>query len=307
MIATPPLVAAVSAAGGLGILGTGPAPIPWIREAIQDVRRRTRNPFGINLIHESTPMGAFCTQEHIDLCIEQAVDLVVFFWQLPPVDWVRSLRRAGIPVWVTAGDAQTMEQALAADVDGVIVQGEEAGGHVRSSGPLRELVSLARQRSTSALLIAAGGISTAIQIREALTAGADGVCLGTRFVATVEAEAHSDYKRRLCEAQAGSTVVTRRFGPEWPDAPMRVLRNRASVGSGTQGSIGRTTLFGLEYEMPPYSAVLPTVHTQGDLELMCLAAGESVADVNDVVPAADVVRELFLPWWDEEVDTPQGF
>ncbi len=299
MIATPPLVAAVSEAGGLGILGTGPAPIEWIREAIRHVRDRTQKPFGVNLIHETTPMGTFCTSDHIDLCIEEAVALVVFFWQIPPADWLRRLQQAGIPVWATVGDEETLHQAVTAAVDGVILQGEEAGGHLRSGGPLRDLLSNARDRYATSLLIAAGGISTALQIQELLGAGADGVCLGTRFVATDEAEAHVDYKQRIVAADSDSTVITTKFGPEWPDVPMRVLRNRASLGSAGSTSIGRTNLFGLEYKMPPCSAVLPTTQTVGDFELMCLAAGKSVGAIDRVAPAAEVVRGLFSGWWNE--------
>jgi enoyl-[acyl-carrier protein] reductase II len=129
------------------------------------------------------------------------------------------------------------------------------------------------------------------------------VWLGTRFIATPEANAHPEHKRRITAAGVDATVLTHIFGPEWPDGRMRVLRNRiVDEWRGRDDRtppppeppvcIGTTRLGGATYRMPKFSAVLPTPETAGDLEEMCLPAGESAALTRAVTPAGDVVRAL---------------
>jgi NAD(P)H-dependent flavin oxidoreductase YrpB (nitropropane dioxygenase family) len=137
----------------------------------------------------------------------------------------------------------------------------------------------------------------------ALALGAEGVCVGTHLVASREAYAHEEYKRCIVMATAADSVRTSIFGPEWPDQPMRVIRNRVVTEWAGQDErtppapdspqfIGRTFLGGQEYPMPKFSAVLPTPETSGDFEEMCLAAGESAGLVKEVKPAAEIVREI---------------
>lgn len=291
MIASAELVAAVSNAGALGVLGCGPAPADWLRGAIREVRAATAGPFGVNLIHETTAFGRLTTDDHIAACVEEQVDLVVFFWQLPTIGWIDALGAGGIRFWVTAGDLETVAAAVDLPIHGVVLQGREAGGHVKSELPLAELLTAVREVHPELMLIGAGGIGDAAGVRRALELGADAVCLGTRFVACREANAHPEYQRRIVAARAADTTVTRAFGPEWPDAPMRVIAGRPSVTAGA--SIGTTQLFGVRYEMPPFSAVLPTRDTTGDFDAMCLAAGESVEAIRDVKSAAQIIHELF--------------
>ncbi len=300
MVAGPELTAAVSAAGGLGILGSGPAPLPWLEASIRQVRAATQAPFAINLINETTSFGPLTTDDHVELCIREGVDAVVFFWQLPEPAWVAALRDAGIPLWATAGDLDTLEEAMRLAVDGVVLQGTEAGGHVRSDAGVLDLVAQARRRHADALLVAAGGIATSADVQRALDHGADGVCLGTRFVACREADAHPDYQARIVRARARDTVITRLFGPEWPDVPMRVIRNGVVDGSAPRRTVGTTQLFGQTYDMPYASAVLPTRATNGDLDAMCLAAGESVDGIHAIMSAGEIVQSLFADWWHDD-------
>ena len=132
--------------------------------------------------------------------------------------------------------------------------------------------------------------------------GAQAVCVGTRLLASVESLASAEYKDRLVRAHGEDTAMTTIFGPEWPDAPMRVLRNRA-VARSEQGNgvpkhpIGETVVFGQSYEMPANSAVLPTTQTRGDHEEMCLAAGAGVAAVHSVEPAEQIVQSVMIDAW----------
>src|SRR5262245_50662692 len=101
MISGPQLVAAVTNAGGLGILGTGPLPAELLRSQIREIQRQTSGPFGVNLIIEQTAFGPASTPAHVDVCIEENVSPVVFFWNPPPDDWFARLKARGIKVWGT--------------------------------------------------------------------------------------------------------------------------------------------------------------------------------------------------------------
>ena len=130
--------------------------------------------------------------------------------------------------------------------------------------------------------------------------------VGTRLIASEEADAHAEYKRRLIEAD-GQTVVTTAYGPEWPNRPYRVLPTRnvrewvgreTSIPSPPPGPsvIGTTRLFphslDLEYAMPKFSAVVPTPATSGEWEEMAFPAGMGVGEIDEVRPAADIVEEM---------------
>lgn len=299
MISEPELVAAVANAGGLGILGTGMMPPDVLRASIAETRRLTNRPFGVNQIVETTALGPLTTEDDLAVIAELQVSPIVFFWNLPPAHWLDGLRRSGVAVWQTVTSLEEAEAALAAGVDALMVQGLEAGGHNRSQLPLIELLAPIARRAGSSHVIGAGGIADARSAAAALAAGADAVCMGTRFVACTESPAHPEWKERIVASTSADTVVTRLFGPEWPDAPMRVIRNRAvaraesaAEGSGPGAPVGHTRLFGQTYAMPPASAVLPTEATSGDLDEMCLAAGTSAGLVSRIRGAAEIVREI---------------
>jgi NAD(P)H-dependent flavin oxidoreductase YrpB (nitropropane dioxygenase family) len=297
LIARPPLVAAVSEAGGLGLLGGSPVPVPVLADWIRQVRAATRRPFGVGLIVDTFTMGPASTAEHVDLLASEHVPVVVFHWHHPPPDWIERLRAAGCKVWMSAATAQDAADDAATGVDAVIAQGAEAGGHNRSEIPLSALLPATVAAVQPLPVLAAGGIADARTAAVAFTRGASAVVVGTRFVASREAYAHEGYKARVVAARAGDVATTTIFGPEWPDQTMRVLRNRAvreaEAGLAPPGDpIGRTSLFGQPVDLPPRSALLPTPDTTGDLDQMCLAAGESAALIDEVLPAAEIVRRI---------------
>jgi enoyl-[acyl-carrier protein] reductase II len=296
MISEPELVAAVSEAGGLGILGTGPMPPGVLRQRIGQVRALTQRPFGVNQIVETTALGPLTSEEQLRIIAQECISPVVFFWNAPQRRWLTALAEAGIRIWWTVTSLEGAEQALAAGADALVVQGAEAGGHNRSTRPLRELLPDVVRAAGECHVVAAGGIADAESVARALALGADAVCMGTRFVACAESPAHPEWQRRIVAAGTDETTVTRIFGPEWPDAPMRVLRNRAvcraergEPHSSASGYVGSTRLFGSPYMMPAHSAILPTRATEGDLDEMCLAAGTSAASIDRIETAADVV------------------
>ena len=188
-------------------------------------------------------------------------------------------------------------------VDAVIVQGKEAGGHNRSTGTTLTLVPAVVDAIAPIPVIAAGGIADGRGVAAVLALGAEAVWVGTRLVASQEAYAHEQYKRRIVEAEAADTVRTTIFGPEWPHQLMRVICNRV-VGEwitresevvyipGSRAFIGQTSFSGQHVLLEKFSALLPTPDTTGDFEEMCFAAGESVGLVKNVQPAAEIVREM---------------
>lgn len=302
-VAVPPLVAAVSNAGGLGLIGVSPAPADGMRAMIQATRSMTSRVFGVDLIIADTAFGPSTTDEHIEVCVNEGIKVVVFFWNFPSKQWIDKLHGGGAKVWIQIGSRDHAAKAVDLGVDAIIVQGSEAGGHNHSTSSLFSLIPTIVDAITPTPVIAAGGIADGRGVAAALALGADGVCVGTRLVASEESNAHEEYKNRIVGAGVSDVTKTHLFGPEWPDQPMSVIRNRVvSEWSGRDSKtpsppdsteyIGRTSIGGQEYPMPKFSAILPTPETSGDFEEMCLAAGESAGLVQEIKPAGTIVKEM---------------
>jgi nitronate monooxygenase len=309
-IAHEQLAAAVTNAGGLGVLGASPDPADSLVVMVERLRALTSGPFGVDLICADTGFGPATTDGHIDACVELGVPLVVFHHDPPPAPWVSRLRAAGIRVWMQASSPQLAAAAIRVGVNGIVAQGREAGGHARGRIALRTLLGMIRHVWPDMLLLAAGGISDGTAAAAALRAGADGVWVGTSLVAAVEANAHPEYKRRLVDSP-GKTLRTDAFGPEWPDQPYRLLATRAvrSADASVRGAepqkhdtIGRTRLFphstNMPYDLPLRSALPPTPETSGDWESMVYPAGEGVGAVRSTAPAAEIIRQMMSQAYD---------
>jgi nitronate monooxygenase len=303
-IAHEQLAAAVTNAGGLGVLGANPDPADSLPVMLERLRGLTSGPFGVDLICAVTGMGPSCTDEHIDACVQLDVPLVVFHHDPPPARWVSSLRGAGVRVWMQASSPEIAAAAVGLGVDGIVAQGSEAGGHARGQIPLHALLQAIRHDWPDMLLLAAGGISDGTAAAAALRAGADGVWVGTALVVAEEANAHREYQRRLIES-SGDTLRPTVFGPEWPDQLYRLLATRAVRDAQATASkadpqqdhiIGRTRLWphsaNMPYDLPFRSALPPTRDTSGDWESMVYPAGEGVGAVRRVAPAAEIVEEM---------------
>jgi nitronate monooxygenase len=152
-------------------------------------------------------------------------------------------------------------------------------------------------------VVAAGGIADARGVVAALALGAEAVVLGTRFLATAEANVHPHYQRKLLEAIENDTVRTILFGHGWPNAPHRTLRtrfveqwlgneSRAQESRTDEPVIGKTFIGGREIPIQRFMSLPPGAQTTGDIDSMALLSGQSVGLVNEIKPAATVVREL---------------
>jgi len=301
-VALPDLAVAVSNAGGIGVYGVGPEPPDVVRERIHTIKSRTSAVYGVDFIIANSPLGAFTTPAHITVAAEERVPIVVFHFDLPRPEWVSQLHAAGTTVWVQTGDVDVARQAVALGADGIVAQGRSAGGHNKNSTieTIRLVKLLRKALPAKIFILASGGISDGKSLVRAIRAGADGGWAGTVFVAATESYANDGYKQRLITAHSGNaTILTTRFGPEFPDAPQRVLRVRAAVEPLTTvpTQIGSTLLFpgvlNVPYPMPKYSAIVPTRDTTGDLEEMDMPAGsQSIKDVRAVRPAAVIVDDF---------------
>jgi nitronate monooxygenase len=201
------LAAAVSAAGGLGTIAGARAPIA---AEIAAARRLTGRPIAVNLLLPFVAPG--------DAEAAAAADVIVTFWGTP--------RRLAANVWIhQCGSIEEARAATAAGADAVIAQGVEAGGHVRGSTPLLELLERVRA-AVKIPVLAAGGIVDADGVRAALDGGAVAAVVGTRFLLSDESHAHPDYKQRCLDAS--ETILTELFGLGWPDAAHRVISNGAT-------------------------------------------------------------------------------
>jgi len=296
--AGPELVAAVSNAGALGVLGGGGSlPLPYLREQIRRVRALTTKPFGVNVILVRVEEGP------IEACIDEGVPLLVFFWG-DPRPYVEPAHRNGVRVAIQVGSVREAVAAADAGVDFVIAQGLEAGGHVSGTTALSVLVPAVVDAISPVPVIASGGVADGRGLVAAISLGAQGVSMGTRFVASQEAFVPGLYKERIVSATAEDTVYAEDlFDVGWENAPHRVLRNAIvseweAAGKQQSGRRpGEGTIVGIRtrdseiLEIPKYAAYMATPEFSGDLEYVPFWAGQSCSLVQEIKPAGEIVRD----------------
>jgi len=290
------LAADVSNAGGLGIISFGGYPPPILRQEIRRLRALTKKPFGVNLLLQ------FPVEEHVDVCVDERVPVISFFWG-DPSPYVERAHAAGLKVIDQVGSVEAAKRSAGAGVDAIIAQGVEAGGHIAGQVSTMVLVPRVVDAVSPVPVAAAGGIADARGLVAALALGAEGVVLGTRFLATPEAAAHPIYKQKVLEATEEDTVRTTLFGRGWPNAPHRTLRTafvnewlkdeaRGSEQRVDEPVIGESIFGGERVPLQRFAGFPPTAEATGDIESMGLLAGQSVGLVTDIKPAAVIVREL---------------
>jgi nitronate monooxygenase len=295
-ITGPELAAAVSNAGGLGIISFGGNTPPLLRQEIHRLRGLTGKPFGVNLLLQ------FPIEEHVKVCVEERVPVLSFFWG-DPSPYVEQAHAAGLKVLDQVGSVEAARRSARAGVDVIIAQGVEAGGHIAGQVATTVLVPRVVDAVAPTPVVAAGGIADARGLVAALALGAEGVVLGTRLLATHEAAAHPVYKQKVLEATEEDTVRTTLFGHGWPNAPHRALRTafvdewleqeaRGSEQRPDEPVIGETVFCGQRVPVLRFMGFPPSTDATGDIESMGLLAGQSVGLVREIKPAAAVVREM---------------
>jgi nitronate monooxygenase len=284
-IAMPPLVRAVANAGGLGMLGGALLPPPVLSDMLDGLAASTRGTFGVNFLMP------FLDPEAVAVAATRA-RVVEFFYAEPDATLVDMVHAGGAIACWQIGSVEEAISATRAGCDFLVAQGVEAGGHVRGRLGLLPLLSAVLE-AVEVPVVAAGGIGTARSVAAALAAGADGVRIGTRFVAAAESDAHPEYVAALVRARSEDTVLTEHFGVMWPDAPHRVLASAVTASDAYSGDcLGELEIAGARQPLPRCAVPCPTRGTTGTIAAMALYAGESVGAVSGVVPAADIVHEL---------------
>jgi len=213
----PELTAAVSNAGGLGIV-----PLSWsspkeVGARVAEIKSLTDRPFGINLIRE------WDQRERLAAALDANVPVVSLFWG-DATALIDEARTGGAITFVTVASAEEAARAAGSGADVIVAQGWEAGGHVRGAVTTLALVPRVVD-AVSVPVVAAGGIADGRGLAAALALGAAGACVGTRFLAAQEASIHEDYRQRLLAAVETDTYYGTLFDGGWPDAPHRALRN----------------------------------------------------------------------------------
>ncbi|MGZ4209365.1 MAG: NAD(P)H-dependent flavin oxidoreductase [Actinomycetota bacterium] len=278
------LAAAVARAGGLGMIsgaGLSAEGIDAAYERLGEVGSRV----GVNFIMP------FLDRDVLDRAAARA-SLCEFFYDRPDAGIVDVVHDRGALASWQVGSLDEARAAQDAGCDFVVVQGVEAGGHVRGTTPLHRLLAGARAE-LSVPIVAGGGIGDARAAERALEAGADAVRVGTRFLAAHESDAHPDYVAALIAARAADTVLTTAFSVGWPDAPHRVLRSCVDAASGISDEVVAEISMGENrFGISRFNTVPPTTSTTGRIDAMALYAGESVENVKGRQSAAEIVAEL---------------
>jgi nitronate monooxygenase len=291
---TPRLAAAVSSAGGLGML-----PLTWtspddIASIVEETRQQTERPFGVNL-------GlAWDQRERLAAALGAGVRVVSFFWG-DASGVIGEAREADALVFVTVGTAEEGRAAAAAGADVVVAQGWEAGGHVWGSVSTLALVPRVVDEVAPVPVVAAGGVADGRGLAAVLALGAAGAWVGTRFLAASEAAIHPDYRRRIFAAREADTFYGTLFDRGWADAPHRTLRNSTveaweRAGRPPSGSRpGETDEPASRPDGSPinrYASSTPTAAMAGDVEPLPHWAGQGVGLVTREESAAAIVSTL---------------
>lgn len=209
------LASAVSEAGGLGLIGAGSMYPDVLRSHIQKCKKNTSKPFGINV-----PMLYPNIEEIMNIIVEEGVK-IVFTSAGNPKTWTSFLKEKGITVVHVVSSSKFALKAQEAGVDAVVAEGFEAGGHNgREETTTFTLIPMVK-KVLQIPLIAAGGIATGKGMLAAMVLGADGVQMGTRFIASIESSAHDAFKQVVVEANEGDTLLTLK-----ELAPVRLVKNK---------------------------------------------------------------------------------
>lgn len=209
------LASAVSEAGGLGLIGAGSMYPDVLRSHIQKCKKNTSKPFGVNV-----PMLYPNIEEIMNIIVEEGVK-IVFTSAGNPKTWTSFLKEKGITVVHVVSSSKFALKAQEAGVDAVVAEGFEAGGHNgREETTTFTLIPMVK-KVLQIPLIAAGGIATGKGMLAAMVLGADGVQMGTRFIASIESSAHDAFKQVVVEANEGDTLLTLK-----ELAPVRLVKNK---------------------------------------------------------------------------------
>ncbi len=272
------LASAVSNSGGLGLIGAGSMYPKVLREHIQKCKKATAKPFGVNV-----PMLYPDIEEIMDIIVDEGVK-IVFTSAGNPKSWTSFLKEQGITVVHVVSSVKFAVKSQQAGVDAVVAEGFEAGGHNgREETTTFALIPMVKDK-LHIPVIAAGGIATGKGMLAAMVLGADGVQIGSRFVASEESSAHINFKRAVVNAQDGDTHLTLK-----ELAPVRLIKNK--FYSDLQ-KLYRTnpTIKQLKDELGRGRAKKGMF--EGDLDEGELEIGQIAGLISEIKPVAEILEEI---------------
>ena len=282
------LASAVSNAGGLGLIGSGSMYPDVLREHIQKCKAATSKPFGVNI-----PLLYPDIDKHIQIVIEEGVK-IVFTSAGNPKTWTSVLKEKGITVVHVISSSKFAKKAEEAGCDAVVAEGFEAGGHNGREETTTMVLVPAVASAVSIPVIAAGGIATGRQMLAAMIMGAEGVQMGTRFVASEEASSHKKFKDAVIHAAEGDTHLSLK-----KLTPVRMMKNRffEQVQEAESRGAGVEELQKLLGRARAKSGMYEGNLDEGELEI-----GQVSALVKNILPAREIVKKI----WDEFSDGLQN-
>jgi NAD(P)H-dependent flavin oxidoreductase YrpB (nitropropane dioxygenase family) len=280
----PAMVAAVSNAGGLGIIGSSGRSPDDIAAQADGIRRLTDRPFGLNLL-------LFENEQHVDTVLAARPTILSTAWPTPEQDLAAIFARAhaaGIPVMHMVATLPEARRAARAGADLIVAQGTVGGGHIGLMSTLVLVPQVARAVAPIPVL-AAGGLADGAGLAAALMLGAEGILLGTRFLASTEAPVPESYKQALIESDGHDAEVTESpdliSGRLWPGAYGRVLRNRLiDTWSGREGA--------LRANRAEIAAGTARARREGDTEGGIIWSGQSAGLIDRIEPAATIIERI---------------
>lgn len=272
------LASAVSNSGGLGLLGSGSMYSDIFREQIQKCKKATSKPFGVNV-----PLLYPNIEDHIKIIIEEGVK-IVFTSAGNPKTWTNYLKDHGITVVHVVSAVKFALKCQEAGVDAIVAEGFEAGGH-NGREETTTLVLIPQIRNAVTIpLIAAGGIGLGCQMAAAFALGAEGVQVGSRFVATPESSAHQNFKEAVIKAKEGDTILTLK-----QLTPVRLIKNKfySEVEKAENECVSKEEMAALLGRGRAKKGMFEGDLNEGELEI-----GQISASINSIKPAAEIVDEI---------------
>lgn len=276
------LASAVSNAGGLGIIGSASMYPDVLVEHVEKCKKATDKPFGVNI-----PMLYPNIEEHMKTVVDYKVP-IVFTSAGNPKLWTKELKKHGIKVVHVVSSVKFALKAQEAGVDAVVAEGFEAGGHNgREETTTFTLIPMVKDK-IDVPLIAAGGIATGRGMLAAMTLGADGVQVGSRFAASDESSAHQLFKQAIIDTQEGDTVLTLK-----ELAPVRLIKNKfyEEVAALYTTAPTKEQLVQLLGRARAKKGMF-----EGDLEQGELEIGQISGLINDIKPAATIVSDMIAEY-----------
>ncbi len=290
----PILVSEVSNSGGLGMLALSWKNKQECINSIRETKKRTSKPFGVNLVL------AWNQDERVNLCISEKVPVVSFFWG-DSSKYIEKLKQNDIKVCQTVSNSKEAIEYSNKGVDFLIAQGWEAGGHVKGNVASSVLIPSISEK-VDIPVIASGGFTDGKGLIASISLGASGICIGTRFLMSNEANIEEFYSELISKSDENNTVYVKNlFNIGWENAPHRVLKNSTfedwkKAGEPKSGKRpNENEIIAYDSNNKPiirYSDNNPLKGTKGNLEALALYAGQSSGLISNIISAKEIVHKI---------------